>query len=203
MRGANVFVPIQDQNLLIIFKRFIKFSMIPYVFWNAIVALVYIGIVKFKNIIIDYKTPVLYIFLGGIGLLALSLLSYVEDRTYSIVVIFFIMASVYIGNVFMQKIPKTFTIITILLFMFISLDLKEYYRFDKIVGGHFKEIKKQKSEGIKDIKIYTKRFYSPIISSWHFYATASWVQNPMARYFEVDSIEFFDKDTKETYRYEE
>ena len=174
--------------------------MRSYVFWNAVVVLAYISIVKFKNIIMDYKIPVFYIFLGGVGLLVFSLLSIIESRTYSTVAIFFILASTYIGNVFAQRIPKTFTIITILLFAFICLDLKEYHRFNEIVGGHFIEIEEQKSKGIRDIKIYTKQFYSPIINSWAIYHTYSWVQAPMTKYFKVDNIEFFDPETKETYR---
>ena len=200
--AANVFVPIQDQNLLIIFQRFIQYSMRSYIFWNALVVLAYIGVVKFKNVIKDYRIPAFYIFLGGVGLLMFSLLSIIESRTYSTAVIFFILASAYIGNMFAQRIPKTFTIITILLFAFICLDLKEYHRFNEIVGGHFIEIEEQKSKGIRDIKIYTKQFYSPIITAWPIYDTYSWIQAPMARYFEVDNIEFFDPETKETYRRE-
>ena len=199
---ANVFVPIQDQNILIIFQRFIKYSLRSYIFWNVLVVLAYIGVVKFKNIIKDYRIPVFYIFLGSVGILVFSLLTGVASRTYSTAVIFFILASVYIGNVFAQRIPKTFIIATILLFVSILPDLKTYYEFDKIVGGHFREIEKQKSEGIRDIKIYTKRFHKKIINSWAIYDTYSWVQAPMARYFEVDNIEFFDPETKKTYRVE-
>ena len=83
-----------------------------------------------------------------------------------------------------------------------GLAIKEYLRFDRDFEQHFSEIEKQRSEGLKDIKIYTKQFSSSLITPWPVYQIYSWVQAPMARYFEVDNIEFFDPETKETYRQE-
>ncbi len=201
--GTGDYQPIHEQSIKTIFNRFKRFIGRNLVYSNLIVAIINIIIILKDKIKISkskmYVSIVLFL-LGFLGVAVASLLKTIPHRTYITFNIFFVIGNMIILTTIINRYTKQLLAIGFIIFTIFATDLNQYYKFNKQFTGYFNYIEEQKQLGVKDIKIYTKKFQSRKVGGNSFYTTRSWIQAPMAKYFGVDNIEFFDEDTKETYR---
>ena len=194
--NPHIYQPIKEQKLIDIISRFTNMFKNSYVYYHWVILGVFI-ITSLKEIEKDSrlfiqknKLYILYLFLGLVGMIVGSILIYFPQRTYITFTIFLVLASLLICKKLIEKFPNICSLIIILVLINTSyVNIVAYLGFNQVVGGHFKEIEKQKSEGIRDIEVRAYRFHSPIIGSGIY---IDWVLESIARVYEVDSIKIID-----------